>query len=210
MNGGSVPAMAITLSPTHEVTLRAFSEEVKASPHNLVSRRAREELWERHVMESVAFAEMLPRDATLLDVGSGGGFPGFVIAVVRPDIDVTLLEASAKKVAFLTSTAAALDVQCKVLRGRAEEIRQAQGADRFTIVTARAVAPLARLLGWTMPFLVPGGLFYAIKGATWERELNEATDELVRWRGEVVATPDDLPSNDGRPLVVVIRRGVGL
>lgn len=202
--------MALTLAPAHESTLRTFSEAVKASPHNLVSRRAREELWERHVLESVAFAAMLPRDATLLDVGSGGGFPGVVIAVVRPDIDVTLLEASAKKVAFLTSIAGSLGIDFKVLHGRAEDIRQAQGADRFTVVTARAVAPLPRLLGWTMPFLAPGGLLYAIKGATWEDELSAAASELVRWRGEVVATPNDLPAKDETPMVIVIRRGVGL
>jgi 16S rRNA (guanine527-N7)-methyltransferase len=207
---GSVRDMPVNLSPDHESILRAFSEAVKVSPHNLVSRRAREELWERHVLESVAFAAMLPKDARLLDVGSGGGFPGVVIAVVRPDIDVTLLEASAKKVGFLTSIAGSLGIDFQVLHGRAEDIRQAQGADRFSVVTARAVAPLPRLLGWTMPFLAPGGLLYAIKGAAWEDELRAAASELAKWRGEVVATPNELPSAVGTPMVIVIRRGVGL
>jgi len=195
-------------TPAQESVLRSFAAAVRESPHNLVSKRARTELWERHVAESVAFAALLPRDVTLLDVGSGGGFPGFVIAVVRPDIDVTLLDSSTKKVRFLLDTAAALDVPVKVLHGRAEEIRAADGANRFSVVTARAVAPLPRLLGWTMPFLAPGGLLYAIKGASWESELEDASDELVHWGGEVAATPEDMPRDEQTPMVVVIRRGV--
>lgn len=197
------------LAPDVDETLRSFAEAVRSSPHNLVSRRAREELWERHVQESVAFASILPRAQQLLDVGSGGGFPGFVIAITRPDITVTLLESSTKKVGFLVSTAETLGVPLRVLHGRAEDIRSAEGAARFDIVTARAVAPLDRLLGWTLPFLLPGGLLYAIKGESWEQELGRATPELARWQGEVVATPDDLRAVGDQPLVVVIRRGVG-
>lgn len=190
-----------------EGTLRAFAEAVRSSPHNLVSRRARDELWERHVQESVAFASTLPRAQQVLDVGSGGGFPGFVIAVTRPDLAVTLLESSTKKVEFLVATSERLGVSVHVLHGRAEDIRSADGAARFDVVTARAVAPLERLLGWTLPFLVPGGLLYAIKGHNWEDELGAATDELARWQGEVVATPADVPSVGDQPLVIVIRRG---
>lgn len=205
---GSVAGMPDIPTPAQESVLRSFAAAVQESPHNLVSKRARTELWERHVAESVAFATLLPHDATLLDVGSGGGFPGFVIAVVRPDIDVTLLESSTKKVRFLLDTAAALDVPVKVLHGRAEEIRTAEGAARFSVVTARAVAPLTRLLGWTMPFLAPGGLLYAIKGESWESELDDAGDELVLWGGEVAATPEEMPRDADAPMVVVIRKGV--
>ncbi len=201
--------MASPLAPDQESTLRAYAEAVRSSPHNLVSKRARTELWDRHIAESVAFAATLPRDVSLLDVGSGGGLPGFVVAVVRPDIDVTLLDSSSKKIQFLLDTAAELGVKLHVLHGRAEEIRGAQGANRFSVVSARAVAPLDRLLGWTLPFLVPGGLLYAIKGENWEAELADATSELARWRGEVVATPADVPPTGDEPRVVVIRRGVG-
>lgn len=204
---GRVVAMSSLLTSDQDSVLRAYAAAVRSSPHNLVSKRARTELWERHVAESVAFAATLPRDAVLLDVGSGGGFPGFVVAVTRPDIHVTLLDSSTKKVAFLVDTAAGLGVSVDVLHGRAEEIRTAEGASRFTVVSARAVAPFERLLGWTMPFLVPGGLLYAIKGENWERELDAATAELVRWQGEVVATPADVPPKGDEPMVVVIRRG---
>lgn len=193
-----------------EPVLREFAEAVRTSPHNLVSRRAREELWDRHVLESLAFAKMLPRDQSVLDVGSGGGFPGVVVAAARPDLDVTLLDSSTKKVTFLTTLGRDLDLPYRVLHGRAEEIARAHGAARFGIVTARAVAPMPRLLGWTMPFLVQGGLLYAIKGETWADEIEEATTELATWDGQVVATPDDLPRpDDDTPMVVVVRRGVG-
>lgn len=198
-----------SLAPQLEADLRAFVAAVKASPHNLVSRRAREELWDRHVLESLAFARMLPRDEHLLDIGSGGGFPGVVIAAARPDLDVTLLDSSTKKVTFLSALAVELDVAYRVLHGRAEDIATVEGAARFGLVTARAVAPMHRLLGWTMPFLKSGGLLYAIKGQTWATELEEGREQLDAWRAEVVATPDDLPrDDDNAPMVVVVKRGV--
>lgn len=191
-----------------ETTLRAYADAVRRSPHNLVSRRARTELWDRHIAESLAFARMLPGDQRLLDVGSGGGLPGVVIAAARPDLDVTLLDSSGKKVAFLREVGRQLAIPFQILHGRAEEIAAARGAASFDVVTARAVAPLPRLLPWTMPFLVPGGLLYAIKGASWEREVEDAATSLAPWDAQVMATPDDLPSDDpAAPLVVVVKRG---
>lgn len=189
--------------------LEQFVLRVEASPHNLVSKRARDELRERHLAECRAFAAMLPAGpARLLDVGSGGGFPGLVVAVLRPDLDVTLLEATRKKVAFLRETAADLGLDCATAVGRAEELRRGPLASSFELVTARAVAPLDRLLGWTLPFLEPGGLLYAIKGRRWREELEGSGDALQTWGGEVVATPDEVgDTEDPRtPDVVIIRR----
>lgn len=197
------------MQDTPERLLERFIRRVESSPHNLVSRRARAELRERHLAECRAFAAMLPAGpARLLDVGSGGGFPGLVVAVLRPDLDVTLLDATQKKVAFLRETAAALDVDCTAAVGRAEELRRGPLASSFDLVTARAVAPLGRLLGWTVPFLQPGGLFYAIKGRRWRDELTEAGDALQSWGAEVVATPDEVgdPGDPHAPDVVIIRR----
>lgn len=188
--------------------LERYASMVEASPHNLMSRRGLEELRERHIPESVAFASLLPRDSRLLDVGSGGGLPGIVIAIVRPDLQVTLLEATEKKATFLRETVAELGLSVRVLHQRAEDARTAQ-AGCFDVVTARAVARLDRLLGWTMPFLQEGGLLYAIKGERWQEELDAAVEELAVWRAEVVVTPLDLAATaiPGQPLVVVLRRG---
>ncbi|MBY5161249.1 16S rRNA (guanine(527)-N(7))-methyltransferase RsmG [Salsipaludibacter albus] len=188
--------------------LRAFADAVIASPHNLVSQRAKDELWERHVLESAALAEILPGPGRLLDVGSGGGLPGMVIALRRPDLQVTLLDSSQKKTTFLADVITELDVDVAVERGRAEDVRSGPLGQSFDIVTARAVAPLGRLLGWTIPFLVPGGLLYAVKGERWREELAEAVGELRTWDAQVMATPPDQPSEDPhQPRVVVLRRG---
>lgn len=191
--------------------LEGFAAAVRASPHNLVSPGAREVLWERHVLESVAFSQLLPvsdRDSALLDVGSGGGFPGIVIAIMRPDLSVTLLDARQKKVTFLRHLVDDLHLSSDVLHGRAEELaRQEQHRARYDLVTARAVAPMTRLLPWTIPFLAPGGLLYAIKGDRWREELEDAVAVLRRHRARVVVTPDDpAPAVPNAPRTVIVAR----
>ncbi len=196
-----------------QAILERFAAEVAASPHNLVSRRAREELWTRHVPEAVAVADLLPSAASrLLDIGSGGGLPGFVIAVVRPDLEVHLLDSTAKKTRFLHHVAERLQVTVSVHTGRAEELARGPLAAAFEVVTARAVAPLDRLAGLAAPFLAPGGVLYAIKGARWHAELEAAERAIARAGLAVAATPDDLPPSVGgdeavTPRVVMLSRG---
>lgn len=189
--------------------LERYVRAVEESPHNLVSKRARTELRDRHLPECAAFAATLPQGpARVLDVGSGGGFPGMVVAILRPDLEVTLLDATRKKVAFLEEFAGAEGVSATAVHGRAEELARTELGGSFDLVTARAVAPLERLVGWTVPFLRPGGLLYAIKGSRWQEELDAAAPALREWDAEAVATPEELgDSPDGvRPLVVIIRR----
>lgn len=197
------------MSPAQEDALEQFVQAVEGSTHNLVSKRARTELRQRHLPECVAFAATLPRGpARVLDVGSGGGFPGLVIAILRPDLEVTLMDATRKKVEFLRDVADELGVAVQAWHGRAEELcRTALGAS-FDLVTARAVAPLERLVGWTVPFLRPGGLVYAIKGGRWQDELDGAATALRTWGAEAVATPEELGDGQAgdQPLVVIIRR----
>lgn len=199
--------MTTSLQDEQRTTLREFADRIRNSPHNLVSRRAREELWERHIAEGLRVAARLPTTGAVLDVGSGGGLPGMVIAIVRPELDVVLLDSSAKKTSFLREVAAELGIEVAVVRGRAEDMRDGELGGRFDVVTARAVAPLDRLLGWTLPFLVPGGLLYAIKGETWEAEVTQAARALRTWDGQVVATPSD--DTAARPRIVIVRRGTG-
>lgn len=202
-----------SLNEAQARTLEAFAAEVRESPHNLVSRRARDELMERHVPEAVALARLLPAGGQrLLDVGSGGGLPGMVIAVVRPELEVHLLDATAKKVRFLEATADRLGVPVTVHHGRAEEVAQGPLRAGFDLVTARAVAPLGDLLAFTLPFLTPAGVVYAIKGERWSEELQAARQALRRLGGTVLATPDDLSPGPGddpdgvAPRVVMLGR----
>ena len=198
-------------TPKPDPRLAIFAALVRDSPHNLVSARAAEELESRHIPEAQALARMLPtspRGSRLLDVGSGGGLPGMIVAMQRPDLDVHLLDSRGKKTEFLAMTASELDVPVTVHRGRAEDLTTGDLNASFQLVTARAVAPLVRLLGWTLPFLTDGGLLYAVKGERWMEELDEATGELRRLQGRLVATPDDLRSDAPiTPRVVIVARG---
>jgi 16S rRNA (guanine527-N7)-methyltransferase len=130
-----------------------------------------------------------------------------VIAIMRPDVQVTLLESRGKKAEFLRSVAVGLELDLTVLRGRAEELARSHHAGSYELVTARAVAPLERLLPWTLPFLRPGGLLYAVKGERWQEELEAAASTMARLRGRVVATPSDLDLSDPQaPKAVIVAR----
>jgi 16S rRNA (guanine527-N7)-methyltransferase len=191
--------------------LARYAELLRGSPHNLLSAQGLRELEDRHFPESVAFAEGLPRAERLLDVGSGGGLPGVVIAIVRPDVEVHLLDATGKKAAFLRHVAEELSLPMTVHHGRAEELSGGELKAAFGLVTARAVARLDKLAGWCAPFLRPSGTLHAIKGERWQEELDEAGPVLTRLGLGVLSTPV-VPGEDrggGRvdhPLVVVLVR----
>lgn len=195
--------------------LLAYAEAVRASPHNLLSRRALDELWDRHIRESVAFARSLPaavadgRRQSVLDLGTGGGLPGMVVAITRPDLDVTLLDATAKKIDFLRETADGIGVSVATVVGRAEDVVR-ERAGTYDIVTARAVAAMDQLVLWSLPFLRPGGHLHAIKGARWADELRSAVPVIERLRGTVVGIPAGPQAAAGstieeEPKVVIIR-----
>jgi 16S rRNA (guanine527-N7)-methyltransferase len=192
--------------PLDDPRLEHYAARVEASPHNLLSRRGLAELRTRHIPECAAFARLLPSGpATVLDLGAGGGLPGLVVAILRPDLDVHLLDSTRKKTAFLTETAAHLDVPVTVHTGRAEDLDRGR---RYDVVTARAVAPLERLVRWAAPLLVPGGLLYAIKGDRWRAEIDDAAATLGRVSMQVVSTPDEQNLHEPyAPRVIILRRG---
>lgn len=193
--------------------LEAFLEAVRSTTHNLMSPRALGELGTRHLPESIAIARLLPPGpAELVDVGTGGGFPGFVIACVREDLNVTLVEATGKKARFLQETATRLGVRAQVVNGRIEELGRSVLAESFDLATARAVAPLRTLVPWTLPALRPGGHLFAVKGEGWKREVAEARPALRRAGAKIVAVPSERDEGiDVHALVrvVIIRRAAG-
>lgn len=197
------------LTPEQQANLDRFAEAVEASPHNLVSSRARAELRSRHVPESVAFARMLPPGpARVLDIGSGGGFPGLVVAVTRRDLQVELLDSTRKKTDFLRSVAAELGLDVVVHTGRAEDLGHGELQGAFDAVTARAVASLDRLVALAVPFLRRGGTLYAIKGERWAEEVEGAAEVLRRTGARVASTPAAARAGDdaATPRVVSIVR----
>lgn len=146
----------------------------------LIGPRESARLWNRHLNNCAALAELIPRDASVIDVGSGAGLPGLVLAIVRPDLDVSLLEPMQRRVDFLTEAVAVLGlINAAPLRGRAEELAGKRQADA---VVSRAIAPLNKLLPWCLPLLAPGGAILAMKGSSAQDELIGARP-LLRRRG---------------------------
>lgn len=134
-------------------------------------------IWDRHLLNCAVVEEAIPRDVRVVDIGSGAGLPGLVLAIVRPDITVTLLEPLLRRTVFLEECVEGLKLRnVEVLRGRAEELA---GKREFDVATARAVAPLGRLLTWSMPLLREGGELIAMKGERAAGELAEASAELL-------------------------------
>src|SRR6185369_13083559 len=143
---------------------------------NLVGRATMEHVWSRHVLDSAQIAPLIPAEAkSLADLGSGGGFPGLVLAALRPDLDMTLIEADARKAAFLGEAGRrmALRKPPRVVVGRIEEAPPAK-AD---VVTARAMAPLSQLLAWADRHRADTAICLFHKGKGWQSELTEATKD---------------------------------
>jgi 16S rRNA (guanine527-N7)-methyltransferase len=134
-------------------------------------------LWDRHLLNCAVVTELIgERYKTLLDLGSGAGLPGLVLAMLRPDMEVTLLEPMERRCRFLAECVTELGLaNASVLRGRAEDVTV-----RSEVVTARAVAPLSRLAGLAMGLVRPGGMVLAIKGHAAAQELAAAKSVLRR------------------------------
>ncbi|MEU4422938.1 16S rRNA (guanine(527)-N(7))-methyltransferase RsmG [Actinoplanes sp. NPDC024001] len=146
----------------------------------LIGPRETPRLWERHLVNCGVMSQIIPFGASVVDVGSGAGLPGIVLAVARPDLAITLVEPLARRTAFLEEAVETLglDGSVTVIRGRAEEVAgHLPGAD---IVTARAVAALDKLAGWCLPLARVGGRLLALKGAS-------ASEEIASHREAVAA-----------------------
>jgi 16S rRNA (guanine527-N7)-methyltransferase len=145
----------------------------------LIGPRERDRVWDRHVLNSVAMADLIAEGSSVIDVGSGAGLPGIPLAIRRPDLRVTLLEPLMRRYNFLVEVVQELGLAHRigVVRARAEEHDA-----RYDVVTARAVAPLPRLLQWCLPLMAPGGELLAIKGSSAASEIDQAKALLSKRR----------------------------
>lgn len=137
-------------------------------------------LWSRHILNSAAVVPYLPASGTVIDVGSGAGLPGVILAIMRPDLRTLLVEPMERRVAWLTEVVADLGLTCEVVRARAEELH---GDVAVEAVTARAVAPMSRLVPLTLPLLSPGGVLLAMKGGRAAEEVRAALPAVRRAGG---------------------------
>lgn len=157
---------------THEKLERfAVLLEEWNSRINLISPRDMPQLWSRHIDDSLQLASHIPTGARITDLGSGGGFPGLILAIAT-DSAVTMIESDQRKCAFLREASRVCGVKTTVISKRIEQVDvQSAAAD---VVTARALASLRTLLGWAEPFLNKEGFCLFLKGRKTSDELTEA------------------------------------
>jgi 16S rRNA (guanine527-N7)-methyltransferase len=134
----------------------------------LIGAKEVDRIWERHIANCIPITTLIPQGVKVVDIGSGAGLPGVVIALARADLKVSLVEPLAKRVDFLTEVVSALNLPIEVIRGRAEVLKK-----QFEVVTARAVAPLDKLIQINWHMILKGGSLLAIKGESAQAEIDK-------------------------------------
>ena len=213
----SAPAVEAALPPpgADEVFGSALSKAVEFArllatdgvTRGLIGPRETSRLWDRHLLNCAMVAQLVPDSGDLVDIGSGAGLPGIVLAMLRPKVQVVLLEPLLRRSVFLEECLSQLDLpNATVVRARAEEMA---GVIKADVATARAVAPLDRLAGWAAGLLRPGGQILAIKGQAAEEELAAARPVLSRLG---VRSAEVLRLGHGRvvPATTVVRVVIGV
>jgi 16S rRNA (guanine527-N7)-methyltransferase len=178
------PPLVEQLYPRAAVRLAAYAD-LLAGPgtiRGLIGPREVPRLWDRHLLNCAVLERLIPEEASVADIGTGAGLPGVVLALVRPDLQVSLVEPLLRRTTFLQEAVETLGLDnATVVRARAEELSPAS----YDVVTSRAVAPLGKLAAWCLPLCVEGGLMLAMKGSSAEEELDKSERELESLGAEV-------------------------
>ena len=159
----------------HKDQIQAFAQilTTRGIERGLIGPKEGDRIWERHIANSIPVTTLIPQGVRVVDIGSGAGLPGIVIALARPDLKMTLVEPLQRRVDFLNEVVDQLQIPVEVIRGRAETVKK-----QFEVVTARAVAPLEKLIQISWHMIPKGGHLLAIKGESAADEL--ATTKLKK------------------------------
>lgn len=157
-------------------------------------------------------AHIFKQGAKLLDLGTGAGFPGIPLAIMRPDLEIVLFDSLQKRLNFLSAVISELDLsKVTTLHGRAEDMsHDDRHREAYDLVTSRAVARLPVLLEWALPYVKQNGYMVALKGAAYEDEINEATKALTILKGNIEQVkPVQLSTlTDKRAIIYIKKTGV--
>lgn len=141
-------------------------------------------LWDRHILNCAVIGEPMNEAASVVDIGSGAGLPGIPLALARPDLKITLVEPLLKRSVFLNEVVEALGLtNVTVIRGRAEEKEVRETVGLVDVVTSRAVAPLGKLAGWSLPLVRKGGQMIAMKGSSVHEEIERDAKQIKKAGG---------------------------
>lgn len=156
---------------------------------------------------SVLTAAEMPQGAKVLDVGTGAGFPGIPLLIMRPDLDLTMIDSTAKKLKYVENTINELGLTATTLHTRAEEAGQSKEyREKFDFVCSRAVAALNVLCEYCLPFVKQNGLFIAMKGAKAQEEIDGAKSAIKLLGGKIIAEKSFSLSDGGERTLVVIKK----
>ena len=173
---------------------------------NLTAITEPKEIALKHFFDSLIPLKQLniPQGAKIIDIGTGAGFPGMVLKIARPDIQLTLMDSLNKRLIFLQEVLDELGLQAEIIHSRAEEKAKGELRESFDFAFARAVAQLNILCEYCMPYVKVGGRFIAMKGKKAAEELAEAKAAIRILGGELESFfEDSLPSGDERGTVVI-------
>jgi 16S rRNA (guanine527-N7)-methyltransferase len=172
---GPAPAAAAELFGTRLDLASRYAETLATAgvERGLLGPREVDRVWDRHLLNSAAVAELLQDGERVVDIGSGAGLPGIPLAIARPDLEVALVEPLLRRSEFLKEVVGELGLTVEVVRGRAEEPGVRKRFGERDVAVSRAVAALDKLTKWSMPLLRPGGRMIAIKGERAPDEVEE-------------------------------------
>lgn len=203
-------ALGAELTDEQTLLLEQFCEKVATTNtlFNLTAIKDPEEMEEKNALDCATVLPLLPDTGSYADVGTGAGFPGVVVALCKPQLEVSLIEATNKKLEFACGAAAELGRQVTGIHMRSEEAARTGLRESFDAVSARAVAALPVLLEYTLPLVKTGGILVAMKGQGADEELRASEKALKELRGEVLAVRRfSLPTAGERALIVIRKTG---
>ena len=203
--------MGAEMSPEQAGKFRLYHEMLLSANREMNLTRIGEderEACDRNYLDSLTLLSFLGDAKTLIDVGSGAGFPGIPLAIMRPDIRVTLLDSLGKRVSFLNAVIEELGLNAKAVHLRCEDAAKMPAyRDSFDIACARAVAAMDVLSEWLLPFVRLGGLMLAMKGPAAEEECREAAFAIESLSGEIeLISRADIPGRDWDHRIVQIHK----
>lgn len=191
---------------SHKAQFEAFTDELILwnEKINLTAIHTKEEIKTKHFLDSLTLLPFIPKETkTLVDVGSGAGFPGIPLAIVRPEINVTLIESIGKKAKFLEHVVEILNLKnVEVINARAEEVaKHPDYFESFDVGVARAVARLDKLAPFVLPLVKKGGIFLAQKGTL--ENLEESVEALAECGGKIISI-EKIETESLRDRVIVV------
>ena len=204
--------MGIALPPTAANMFEIYSDIlIKHNRHvNLTAIKNKEDIARLHFLDSLALLNVINFQSTnIIDIGSGAGFPGVPLKIAEPSIKLTLLDATNKRIMFLTKLCQELGIQAEFLHVRAEDAAQPHSnlREKYDIVVSRAVARLNILCELCLPFLRVGGAFPAMKGIDSDEELNESLNAIKILGAELEKITDyTIPETNIKHRIIVIRK----